>query len=64
MTKNLSDLKHTTERIEGGGEVIVIDTGAVIDAEAEAMLQALHSRSTGGLPFCTSADASVSESVV
>src|SRR5690606_20868731 len=26
-----------------------LDTGAVIDAEAEAMLQALHSRSTGGL---------------
>jgi thymidylate synthase ThyX len=31
------------------GEVIVLDTGAAIDAEATAMLQALHSRSTGGL---------------
>ena len=48
MTRKLSDLKHTTVDIEGGGEVIVLDTGAVIDAEAEAMLQALHSRSTGG----------------
>lgn len=49
MAKELSDLKHTAVAIEGGGEVIVLDTGAVIDSEAEAMLQALHSRSTGGL---------------
>lgn len=49
MVKNLRDLKHTTIAIKGGGEVIILDTGAVIDAEAEAMLQALHSRSTGGL---------------
>ena len=49
MANNLSDLKHTIVDIKGGGEVIVLDTGAVIDAEAEAMLQALHSRSTGGL---------------
>jgi thymidylate synthase ThyX len=27
----------------------VLDTGSVIDAEAEAMLQALHSRSAGGI---------------
>jgi thymidylate synthase ThyX len=49
MAKNLSDLKHTAVNIKGGGEVIILDTGAVIDAEAEAMLQSLHSRSTGGL---------------
>lgn len=49
MANNLSDLKHTTVKIKSGGEVIILDTGAVIDAEAEAMLQALHSRSTGGL---------------
>ncbi|MCK5124625.1 MAG: FAD-dependent thymidylate synthase [candidate division Zixibacteria bacterium] len=49
MAKNLSDLKHTAVNIKDGGEVIVLDTGSVIDAEAEAMLQALHSRSTGGL---------------
>lgn len=45
----LSDLTHTTIPIKTGGEVIVLDTGAVIDSEAEAMLQALHSRSVGGL---------------
>ncbi|MFH1699680.1 MAG: FAD-dependent thymidylate synthase [Candidatus Zixiibacteriota bacterium] len=49
MAKSLSDLKHTKVNIKGGGEVIILDTGAVIDAEAEAMLQALHSRSTEGL---------------
>ncbi len=47
--KQLSDLKHTFVKLAGNGEVIVLDTGALIDAEAEAMLQALHSRSTGGL---------------
>ena len=45
----LADLKHTFVKLESGGEVIILDTGAVIDPEAEAMLQALHSRSTGGL---------------
>jgi len=49
MARNLTDLKHTAVDIKGGGEVIILDTGPVIDAEAEAMLQALHSRSTGGL---------------
>lgn len=49
MVDKISDLKHTSVSVEGGGEVIILDTGAVIDAEAEAMLQALHSRSTGGL---------------
>lgn len=49
--KELSDLQHVTTPIAGtpNGEVIVLDTGSVIDAEAEAMLQALHSRSVGGL---------------
>ncbi|MEK6915105.1 MAG: FAD-dependent thymidylate synthase [Nanoarchaeota archaeon] len=45
----ISRLKHTSVNLSSGGEVIVLDTGAVIDCEAEAMLQALHSRSTGGL---------------
>lgn len=45
----LSKLKHTIVPIVGGGEVFVLDNGAVIDSEAEAMLQALHSRSTGGI---------------
>ena len=49
MGKRLSDLEHTFVKINGNGEVIVLDTGAAINAEAEAMLQALHSRSIGGL---------------
>jgi len=49
MTRNLNELKHTSVDIKGGGEVIILDTGRIIDAESEAMLQALHSRSTGGL---------------
>ncbi|MCP4706142.1 MAG: hypothetical protein GY865_16205 [candidate division Zixibacteria bacterium] len=49
MAKELSNLKHTIVNLKNGGEVIILDTGSVIDAESEAMLQALHSRSTGGL---------------
>ena len=48
MAKALSDLKHTYVKLKRGGEIIVLDNGAIIDAEAGAMLQALHSRSTGG----------------
>ena len=49
--QNIKDLQHFTAPIAGtqNGEVIVLHTGAVITAEAAAMLQALHSRSTGGL---------------
>lgn len=47
--KQYHDLQHATIPIVGGGEVIVLNTGAIIDAEAAAMLQALHSRSIGGL---------------
>lgn len=46
---NINEIKHTTVKIEDGGEVIILNTGAIIDPEAEAMLQALHSRSIGGL---------------
>lgn len=45
-TKNL---KHATREIPGGGLILVLDTGAEIGPEAEAMLQALHSRSIGGI---------------
>lgn len=41
--------KHPTRQLEGGGFVLVLNTGAKIDGQAEAMLQALHSRSTGGI---------------
>ncbi|MFA5932369.1 MAG: FAD-dependent thymidylate synthase [Candidatus Paceibacterota bacterium] len=47
--KNLDELKHYETQIQGGGIVIVLDTGSVIGPESSAMLQALHSRSTGGL---------------
>ena len=47
--KEVSDLKHTIVPISNGGEVIVLDNGAIINPEAEAMLQALHSRSVGGI---------------
>src|SRR3989344_1423937 len=47
--RELSNLQHTTVDLPSGGVIIVLDTGAAINAEAEAMLQALHSRSTGGL---------------
>lgn len=50
MTEIL-DLLHPTAHFGGteGGEVIVLNRGAVIAPEAEAMLGALESRSVGGL---------------
>jgi thymidylate synthase ThyX len=45
----IDNLKHSQVNITGGGKVIVLDTGSVIGPEADAMLQALHSRSIGGL---------------
>lgn len=45
----IDNLKHSQVLIKGGGKVIVLDTGSTIGPEAEAMLQALHSRSIGGL---------------
>jgi len=47
--RDISQLQHTRITFPRGGKVVVLDTGAVIGAEAEAMLQALHSRSVGGL---------------
>jgi thymidylate synthase ThyX len=43
------DLKHVRRKLGGSGQVVVIDNGALITAEADAMLQALHSRSIGGV---------------
>lgn len=43
----LSNLKHVHKITEGNAHVYILDNGAVIDSEAEAMLQALHSRSIG-----------------
>jgi thymidylate synthase ThyX len=47
--KQFNSLKHTKVNLEDGGMVLVLDTGAVINPEAEAMLQALHSRSSKGV---------------
>ncbi len=46
---SLNKLNHSTQELPDGGKVFVLDTGAVITPEAEAMLQALHSRSVGGV---------------
>lgn len=46
---DFNSLKHAERSLPGGGIVLVLDTGAVISPEAVAMLQALHSRSTGGI---------------
>lgn len=43
------ELKHVRKPLSGNGKVVVLDTGALITAEADAMLQALHSRSIGGI---------------
>ena len=45
----IKDIKHVRKELNGGGQVVVLNTDATIDAEAEAMLQALHSRSTEGI---------------
>jgi thymidylate synthase ThyX len=41
--------KHVVEDLASGGFVLVLNPEAKIDGQAEAMLQALHSRSTGGI---------------
>ncbi len=46
---SFTTLKHSVRKLHGGGKVLVLDTGAVITPEAQAMLQALHSRSVGGV---------------
>lgn len=47
---NIPDIDaHTHRRTTGGADIYVLDTGAAIGPEAVAMLQALHSRSIGGL---------------
>jgi len=42
-------LKHVRCPLPGGGQVIVLDTGARVGSEAVAMLQALYSRSVGSV---------------
>ena len=47
--QEVKNLSHATVSLSNGGKVVVLNTGAIITPEAEAMLQALHSRSIGGL---------------
>lgn len=49
MDTRILELKHVTRDLPNGGFVLILNTGAVITPEAEAMLQALHSRSVGGI---------------
>jgi thymidylate synthase ThyX len=44
-SSNSSSLRHHSRPISGGGLVLLLDNGATITPEAEAMLQALYSRS-------------------
>ncbi len=47
--QNIENLQHTRISLGSGGKIVIIDPGATLTAEALAMLQALHSRSTGGV---------------
>lgn len=47
--RDLSDLSHTSFPLSGGGEIFVLDPGATIGSESQAMLGALHSRNPGGI---------------
>lgn len=46
---SIENLNHHTTNLSRGGKIVVIDPGAALSAEALAMLQALHSRSVGGV---------------
>ncbi len=46
---SLETLKHVERPLPNGGSVLVLNTGAIIDPESQAMLGALHSRSIGGI---------------
>lgn len=46
---NIEELQHHETKLESGGKIVVLDSGAVLTAEMTAMLQALHSRSTEGI---------------
>lgn len=49
MNENLKNLVHAETKTANGASVIILNTGALIAPESEAMLQALHSRSIGGI---------------
>jgi len=45
---NISNLNHVTVKTDSDASIFVLNRGSLISSEAEAMLQALHSRSTSG----------------
>lgn len=45
----VDEIVHIEKPLPRGGKVLVLNTAAVIDPEAQAMLAALHSRSIGGI---------------
>lgn len=47
--KKITELQHHSTPLSHGGKIVVIDPGATLNAEATAMLQALHSRSSEGI---------------
>ncbi|PIP04169.1 MAG: hypothetical protein COZ49_00340 [Candidatus Yonathbacteria bacterium CG_4_10_14_3_um_filter_47_65] len=49
MPMSTENLKHVVRRTSNDAMILVLNTGAIINPEAEAMLQALHSRSAGGI---------------
>ena len=45
----MNTLNHISKKTPSGVDVFILDKGDQISSESEAMLQALHSRSTGGI---------------
>lgn len=45
----ITSLNHHRSILKNGGKIVIIDPGATLNAEATAMLQALHSRSVKGI---------------
>ena len=45
----MNNLNHISKKTPSGVDVFILDKGDTISSESEAMLQALHSRSTGGI---------------
>ena len=46
---SITSLNHHRSTLQNGGKIVIIDPGAILNAEATAMLQALHSRSVKGI---------------
>lgn len=49
MATSIESLEHHISHLDRGGKIVILDPGAVLNSEATAMLQALHSRSTEGI---------------